>query len=176
VSDEEVPRTAGSAAPDLTFLFTDLQGSTDLFRQFPDEMFVAMESHDEIVNHAIRSHGGDPFKHTGDGVVAVFDNPIGAVLAAIDIQLQMPTVQQGPVEELVLRIGLNTGQARPRAGDYFGPALATASRLEGAASGHQILISESTHRHLNAAPHDSITFTDLRSHRFKGVEPIQVFR
>jgi predicted ATPase len=68
------------------------------------------------------------------------------------------------------------GQARPRAGDYFGPALATASRLEGAASGHQILISESTHRHFDVAPHDSITFTDLGSHRFKGVEPIQVFQ
>jgi predicted ATPase/class 3 adenylate cyclase len=158
----------------LTFLATDLKDSTELFNQFPDEMFAFMERHDDLLNQVIRGSGGEVFKFTGDGVFAVFDEPASAVVAALDIQRGMLRLDHDFTDALELRIGVNTGPSRQRGADYFGPALNTAARLEGAANGRQVLVSQSTRQHLGE-PED-IVFTDLGIHRFKGLKPIQVFQ
>ncbi len=166
----------GGSTRVLTFLLTDLKGSTELFNRLPDEMFEVMELHDDIVNRAIERNGGHAFKYTGDGVFAVFEEPKSAVIAALEIQRSVLQSDLDVAKDLELRIGVNTGPARQRGTDYFGPALNTASRLESAASGRQILVAHSTRQHFEGVEDEHIVFTDLGTHRFKGLNPIQVFQ
>src|SRR5215831_1947277 len=101
------------AAPSgvVTFLFTDVEGSTRRWEKDADAMRAALAAHDELLRSAIEAHGGFMFKHTGDGVCAAFASPTGAVEAAVAAQraLQLP-----------VRIGIATGEAELREGDYFG--------------------------------------------------------
>jgi class 3 adenylate cyclase len=87
------------AAPSgvVTFLFTDVEGSTRRWEKDPDEMRLALETHDEVLRGAIEAHGGFLFSHTGDGFVAAFASPMSALNAAIDAQreLQLPVRMGG---------------------------------------------------------------------------------
>jgi class 3 adenylate cyclase len=165
-----------SGAANPTFMLTDIKGSTSLYERFPDQMFEFMGTHDTIVLGAIEGAGGEQFKHTGDGAWAVFEEPIGAIEAAVQIQRDAASLHVGDSEPVVIRIGISTGQARRRKGDFFGPALNVTARLEGAASGRQILISESTRAMIGSETPDWLEFQDLGQHRFKGVEPLRVFQ
>jgi predicted ATPase/class 3 adenylate cyclase len=159
----------------LTFAVTDAVGSTSLYHRYPADMPAAMDLHDQILAAAIRRHHGNPFKNTGDGVFAVFVRPLDAVLAMIDAQRDLRAANWGPTGRLQIRCGIHTGLARPRGNDYFGPALAAVSRLEGAASADQVLVSQSIRDGL-AAETSAIPceFLDLGEHHFKGIEGIRV--
>src|SRR3981189_2863770 len=98
-------------------------------------MRAALLAHDEVLRDAIESHGGFLFSHTGDGVVAAFASPMSAVNAAIDAQLKL---------QLPVRMGLATGEAELRDGDYFGTVLNRAARVMAAGHGGQILVADST--------------------------------
>ena len=98
-------------------------------------MRVALAAHDEVLRGAIEAHGGWLFKHTGDGVCAAFASPRSAVDAAVAAQR---------VLELPVRMGLATGEAELREGDYFGAVLNRAARVMAAGHGGQILLAEST--------------------------------
>src|SRR6266850_6891610 len=98
-------------------------------------MRAALLAHDEVLRSAIESHDGFLFGHTGDGVVAAFASPRSAVDAAIAAQLAL---------ELPVRMGIATGEAELRGGDYFGTVLNRAARVMGAGHGGQILVAEST--------------------------------
>ena len=76
-----------------TILTTDIVGSTTLLRRYPNDMLAAMDLHDRILYATIRRHGGDPFRSTGDGVLAIFNHPLEAVMAAVDAQREMRNVQ-----------------------------------------------------------------------------------
>ena len=168
-----------SDSRERTILTTDIVGSTVLLRRFPDEMMGAMDLHDQILHAAIRRHSGDPFRSTGDGVMAAFDRPMDAVLAAIDAHREMRRVAWGPTGRLQVRLGIHTGQARTRGEkDYFGPALPTAARLQNAANGDQILLSDDTVRRLagDLPPQTPLQLSDLGEHHFKGIEPIRVYQ
>jgi class 3 adenylate cyclase len=93
-----------AAAPSgvVTFLFTDVEGSTRRWEADADEMRIALAAHDEVLRGAIEGHGGWLFKHTGDGVCAAFASPRSAADAAVAAQLQL---------ELPVRMGLATGEA-----------------------------------------------------------------
>jgi hypothetical protein len=119
----------------VTFLFTDIEGSTRRWEADADQMRAALAAHDEVLRKAIESHGGWLFKHTGDGVCAAFASPRSAVDAAIAAQLAL---------ELPVRMGLATGEAELRDGDYFGAALNRAARVMAAGHGGQILLTDST--------------------------------
>src|ERR1700755_2187508 len=127
------PAAAPSGA--VTFLFTDVEGSTRRWEADADAMRAAMAVHDEVLRKAIESHGGWLFKHTGDGVCAAFASPRSAVDAAVAAQQAL---------ELPVRMGLATGEAELRDGDYFGVALNRAARVMAAGHGGQILMTEST--------------------------------
>ena len=99
----------------VTFLFTDVEGSTRRWENDADGMRAALAAHDEVLRGAIESHGGFMFKHTGDGVCAAFASPRSAVDAAVAAQRAL---------ELPVRMGLATGEAELRDGDYFGTVLA----------------------------------------------------
>src|ERR1700755_475650 len=127
------PAAAPSGA--VTFLFTDVEGSTRRWEADADGMRAALAAHDEVLRKAIESHGGWLFKHTGDGVCAAFASPRSAVDAAVAGLRAL---------ELPVRMGLATGEAELRDGDYFGTALNRAARVMAAGHGGQILLADST--------------------------------
>ena len=98
-------------------------------------MRVALAAHDEVLRAAIEAHGGWLFKHTGDGVCAAFASPRSAVDAAVAAQRAL---------ELPVRMGLATGEAELRGGDYFGAVFNRAARVMAAGHGGQILVADST--------------------------------
>ena len=98
-------------------------------------MRVALAAHDEVLRSAIETHGGFMFKHTGDGVCAAFASPRSAVDAAVAAQRGL---------ELPVRMGLATGEAELRGGDYFGVVLNRAARVMAAGHGGQVLLVDST--------------------------------
>jgi predicted ATPase/class 3 adenylate cyclase len=127
--------TAAAPSGVVTFLFTDVEGSTRRWEADAEGMRVALAAHDGVLRGAIEAHGGWLFKHTGDGVCAAFASPRSAVDAAVAAQLQL---------ELPVRMGLATGEAELRGGDYFGAVLNRAARVMTAGHGGQILLAEST--------------------------------
>src|SRR5580693_4783547 len=142
VSPGSVWHSAGVSAPPaaapsgvVTFLFTDVEGSTRRWEADAGAMRVALAAHDEVLRSAIEAHGGWLFKHTGDGVCAAFASPGSAVEAAVAAQRGL---------ELPVRMGLATGETERRDGDYFGAVLNRTARLMAAGHGGQILLAEST--------------------------------
>ena len=109
----------------VTFLFTDVEGSTRRWEADADGMRVALSAHDEVLRSAMEAHGGWLFKHTGDGMCAAFSSPRSAVDAAVAAQIAL---------ELPVRMGLATGEAELRGGDYFGAVLNRAARVMAAGS------------------------------------------
>ncbi|MGC2652006.1 MAG: adenylate/guanylate cyclase domain-containing protein [Mycobacterium sp.] len=126
-----------AAAPSgvVTFLFTDVEGSTRRWEADADGMRLALASHDEVLRAVIEAHGGWLFKHTGDGVCAAFASPRSAVDAAVAAQQEL---------ELPVRMGIATGEAELRGADYFGAVLNRAARVMAAGHGGQVLLAGST--------------------------------
>ena len=114
----------------LTFMFTDVEGSTQLWARSPETMRAALEAHDRLLRQAIRDCGGTVFATAGDGFSAVFPTPAEAARAAIAIQRGLA---ESP--ELRVRIGLHSGIAYQREGDYFGPEVNRAARVSAAGNG-----------------------------------------
>jgi predicted ATPase len=137
----------------VTFLFTDIEGSTRLWEADEGAMRVALAAHDAVLQESVESWGGWLFKHTGDGVCAVFGSARAAVDAAVDAQRRLG---------LPVRMGVGTGEAELRGEDYFGPALNRASRVMTAGHGGQILVGAST-----ASLVDGIELVDLGEHTLR---------
>lgn len=147
----------------VTFLFTDVEGSTRRWESDADEMRAALAAHDKVLRKAIEAHGGFMFKHTGDGVCAAFSSPRAAVDAAVAAQRAL---------ELPVRMGLATGEAELREGDYFGTVLNRAARLMAAGHGGQILLAEST-----AVLLSGVDLLDLGPRRLRDVPmPVGLFQ
>jgi predicted ATPase len=126
-------------------------------------MQVALAAHDKVLRKAIEAHGGWLFKHTGDGVCAAFASPISAVDAAVAAQRAL---------ELPVRMGLATGEAEPRDGDYFGAVLNRAARVMAAGHGGQILLADST-----AVLLSGVDLVDLGPRRLRDLPtPVGVFQ
>jgi predicted ATPase len=147
----------------VTFLFTDVEGSTRRWETDAEGMRAALTAHDHALRSAIAAHGGFLFKHTGDGVVAAFSSPKSAVDAAVAAQHAL---------ELPVRMGLATGEAELRDGDYFGAVLNRAARVMAAGHGGQILLADST-----AVLIAGVELLDLGPRRLRDVSaPIGVFQ
>jgi predicted ATPase/class 3 adenylate cyclase len=146
------PRAAAPSGV-VTFLFTDIEGSTRRWEADADAMRVALAAHDEVLRTAIEAHGGWLFKHTGDGVCAAFASPRSAVDAAVAAQRAL---------ELPVRMGIATGEAELRGADYFGPVLSRAARIMAAGHGGQILLAEST-----AVLLSGVDLLDLGTHELR---------
>lgn len=137
----------------ITFLFTDVEGSTRRWEADPDTMRTALEQHDQLLGSVITAHDGWLFKHTGDGVCAAFSSATAAVDAAVAAQRQL---------DLPVRMGLATGTADLRGDDYFGPVLNRAARVMTVAHGRQILMADSTASLLEAGRAQSVGIYRLR--------------
>jgi predicted ATPase/class 3 adenylate cyclase len=158
----------------VTFLFTDIEGSTPLWDSFPDAMGAALARHDEILRSAIGANGGHVFSTAGDGVGAVFGRAASAIAAALTAQrgLSAEAWVGGPV--LRVRMGVHTGEAEERDGDFFGPVVNRAARIMGAANGGQVLVSDLTAGLVEQVA--EVKLIDLGSIELKGViEPVHVY-
>src|SRR6201987_2554087 len=155
--------TAVAPSGVVTFLFTDIEGSTRRWEADAVAMRNALVAHDEVLRTAVETHGGLVFKHTGDGVVAAFASPMSAVEAAVAAQQSL---------ELPVRMGLATGEAELREGDYFGAVLNRAARVMAAGHGGQILLADST-----AVLLSGVDLADLGPRRLRDVPmPVAVFQ
>jgi predicted ATPase/class 3 adenylate cyclase len=130
----------------ITFLFTDVEGSTKLWERNPEAMSKALSHHDELIRNAVEAHDGFVFKTVGDAFYVAFSPAAEAVEAAIDAQKSLLTEEWEETGPLKVRIALHTGTAEERGGDYFGPTLNRAARLLSAGHGGQVLLSLSTQR------------------------------
>ena len=129
----------------VTFLFTDLEGSTRLWEEHPDAMQPALARHDEIVRAAIEAHGGHVVKSTGDGFHAAFRTAQDALDAALDAQRAACRRALGG-DRAACWCGwvIHTGETQERDGDYYGTAVNRAARVMAVAHGGQILCSRAT--------------------------------
>ena len=159
----------------LTFLFTDIEGSTQLWENYPEAMKDALAKHDSILREAIEANKGRIIKTTGDGIHGVFEKAIDAVQATLRAQRAL----KNPICDLQIRVrmGLHTGEAEVRAGDYHGQALNRAARIMSAGHGGQVLLSSVTaelaREHLPA----DASLLDLGEHRLKDlIRPERLFQ
>src|SRR5262249_53456300 len=143
----------------VTFLLTDIEGSTARWEREPEAMRVALAAHDELLRTAVQDVDGVVFKHTGDGIAAVFTSPSAAVSAAMAAQRRLA---------LPVRMGICTGEAELRDGDYFGGPVNRAQRIMAAGHGGQILVAGSS-----AALAEGYDFVDLGEHRLRGLSQRQ---
>jgi predicted ATPase/class 3 adenylate cyclase len=125
----------------VTFLFTDIEGSTRLWQEYPQQMKAALLRHDEILKAAIEASGGYVFKTVGDAFHATFDKAIDGLKGAVHAQLAIGAETWDPRTPVKVRMALHTGEAVERDNDYFGPTLNRSARLESIGYGGQILVS-----------------------------------
>jgi predicted ATPase/class 3 adenylate cyclase len=164
----------GSPSGTVTFLFTDVEGSTRLWEDAPTATRDALARHDEALRSAIETHNGYVFSTGGDGFAAAFDRAGNGLAAAVDAQLAFNDEAWPDGLVVKVRMGLHTGEADERDGNYFGSAVNRAARLMTAAHGGQIVVSELTAALLADAP--GVGLIDLGSHHLRGfVGPTRVF-
>jgi predicted ATPase/class 3 adenylate cyclase len=158
---------AGLPSGTVTFLFTDVAGSTRLWEEFPDAMPDALARHDEVLRTAIEGYDGYVVKTTGDGFHAAFSAADAGVSAAIAAQRALGAETWGATGALRVRMGLHTGVASLRDGDYFGSVLNRAARLMGVAHGGQIVCSQATADLARDVLSEGVDFVDLGEHRLR---------
>src|SRR5918993_1363302 len=128
----------------VTFLFTDIEGSTRLWERDPSAMQQALARHDGILRSVIETNGGFVFKTIGDAFCAAFSSATDAVEAALIAQRAL-RAESWEVESLIrVRMAIHTGGVDERGGDYFGPPVNRVSRLLSAGHGGQSLLSLAT--------------------------------
>jgi predicted ATPase/class 3 adenylate cyclase len=161
----------------VTLLFTDIEGSTRLWEEHPENMKIALRRHDELMRRSIEEHGGHVVKTVGDAFHAVFANVTEATKAATDAQRALSSEKWPTPVPLRVRMAVHTGQCEKRDGDYYGPAVNRVGRLTAIAHGGQILVSRTSADFLDDAPEQSVSLRDLGRHRLKDLgRPEDVFQ
>jgi predicted ATPase/class 3 adenylate cyclase len=151
----------------VTLLFTDIEGSSRQWDQHPEEMASALRRHDGLLREAIESHGGYVFKTAGDAYCASFAAAASGVEAAMAAQ-RLFAEEPWP-EPIVVRVrmGLHAGSCEERDGDYFGPTVNRAARIEAVAHGGQVVVSGVVALLLTARLPAGVGLRDLGRHRLK---------
>ena len=161
----------------VTFLFTDVEGSTRLWEEHPVAMQPALARHDDLVRGAIDAHRGYVVKMTGDGFHAAFATARDAVDAAVAAQRAIGAEAWIDVGTLRVRMGLHTGEAGQRDGDYYGPALNRAARLMARAHGGQVVCSQTSADLVRDELGAGLELRDLGVHQLRDLErPERVFQ
>ena len=180
------PRSVGSdggavALPlgTITFVFTDVAGSTRLWEEHAEAAGPAMARHDVLVEGAVAAHGGTVVRPRGEGDsrFAVFARPSGAVAAALAVQRSLQAEDWQAVPAIRVRIAVHTGDADVRHGDYYGSAVNRCARLRSLGHPGQILVSGSTADLVRDALPAGCTLRDFGYHRLKDLAtPERVFQ
>src|SRR3954464_10234594 len=130
----------------VTFLLTDVEGSTALWEEAPEAMHAALLRHDALFDEACRDHHGTHIRPRGEGDsrFAVFASAPNAVAAALAVQRAFAAEAWPTPRPVKVRIGIHTGEADLRDGDYYGSAVNRCARLRSIGHGGQVLLSEAT--------------------------------
>ncbi len=155
----------------LTFLLTDVVGSTPLWHAHPHAMSEALARHDALVAQTVEANGGQLLKHRGEGdsTFSVFERATEAATAAIALQAALDAEPWAPAAMLKVRVALHTGEAIERDGDYFGPTVNRAARLRELATGGQILCSQTTAELVRDAMPGDVRLVELGAQSLRGL-------
>ncbi|MCY7362636.1 MAG: tetratricopeptide repeat protein [Ignavibacteria bacterium] len=161
----------------VTFLFTDIEGSTRLSQEFPETIHIALEKHHSILNEAVESWNGYVFEIVGDAFCCAFEKAEDAVKAAVEIQKKL-SIEKWEDVIVKIRIGIHSGKAEWTGERYSGYiTLARTARLMSAANGEQIIISKDTFEISKDNISSQISFRDLGERRLKDVvHPIRLYQ
>ena len=129
----------------ITFLFTDIEGSTRLWEAQPAAMQAALARHDALMRQCVAARGGHVFKTVGDAFCVAFPTAPHALMAALSAQQTLHAEPWPEALPIRVRMALHTGEAELRDGDYFGTPVNYVARLLALAHGGQVLLSEVTH-------------------------------
>ncbi|HZY96920.1 MAG TPA: tetratricopeptide repeat protein [Candidatus Cybelea sp.] len=151
----------------VTFLFTDIEGSTQRWERDRGAMGAALRRHDALLSEAVTAHGGEVFKTVGDAFCAVFPSASAALAASLDAQRGLLGEDFLAVGGAFVRMALHTGTAEEREGDYFGPTVNRVARLLAIAHGGQVVISSATAELLLGELPSESSLRDLGPHRLK---------
>jgi class 3 adenylate cyclase len=154
------------ASGTLTFLFTDLEGSTRLWEEFPHAMKRALERHDATLRAAVPGSNGQVVKTMGDGMMAIFRSAAGGVSACLTAQRGLAD-ERGGRRDPPVRMGLHSVEAQTRTGDYFGPTVNRTARIMAVGHGGQVLLSSAAAALVLDQLPDGATLLDLGMHRLK---------
>ncbi|HXF83456.1 MAG TPA: tetratricopeptide repeat protein [bacterium] len=161
----------------VTFLFTDIEGSTRLWEAHADAMRRAVIAQESILREAITARRGHIFKTVGDGVYAAFADPLDAVEAARRAQEQLQRAAWEVPDGLRVRMAIHTGAAESSNGDYLGPTLNRVARLLAAGHGGQILLSDATRALVEGGLPEGVTLRDHGRHRLRDLaQPERIFQ
>jgi predicted ATPase/class 3 adenylate cyclase len=150
-----------------TFLFTDIEGSTRLWEQEPERMRQALARHDAVIRAAVGAHRGVVVKMTGDGVHAVFDDPLDAINATLELQHAIGNPHDTNGITLQVRCGVHAGAVERRDNDFYGSAVNRGARIMNAAHGGQVLVSQAVATLVEGRLPAGIALRDLGSVRLR---------
>jgi TolB-like protein/class 3 adenylate cyclase/Flp pilus assembly protein TadD len=158
----------------LTFLLTDIEGSTRMWEAAPEAMRSALARHDEIVHQGVETHAGHVFKAAGDAFFAAFTTPWLALNAALAMQHALQAEAWPAQSPIRVRMALHTGAAELRNGDYFGTTLNQAARMLATGHGGQTLVSSVTQELCNDRLPAGVVLKSLGEHLLKDVVSRQI--
>jgi class 3 adenylate cyclase/DNA-binding XRE family transcriptional regulator len=161
----------------VTFLFTDIEGSTRYWEQHPQAMSDALARHDAILRTTTEAHGGIIFRTVGDAFCVAFANAPSALRAALNAQRALQRQAWGELGSLRVRMALHTGTVELRNGDYFGPPLNRVARLLAVGHGGQVLLSAATQELVRDQLSPDAELRDMGLHRLRDLtRPEQIFQ
>jgi predicted ATPase/class 3 adenylate cyclase/two-component SAPR family response regulator len=161
----------------VTFLFTDIEGSTRLWEEHPAAMPEVLSRHNDLLQRAIEAYEGHLFKTMGDQCCAAFSTAADALAAALAAQRALAAEGWGPVGTLRVRMALHTGAVEARDGDYLGAPLNRVARLLAAAHGGQILVSLAAAELVREQLPEGASLRDLGASRLRDlIRPEQIFQ
>src|SRR3954462_4881570 len=161
----------------VTFLFTDIEGSTQLLARIPGHYGDVLAEHQRVLRLAFDEHGGREVDREGDSFFVAFARAPDALAAAVHGQRALASTRWPERVELRVRMGIHTGEATVRGGDYVGLDVHRAARISSAGHGGQVLVSSATHELVADALPPDVAFRDLGEHRLKDLErPVHLFQ
>jgi YVTN family beta-propeller protein len=162
----------------VTFVFTDIEGSTRLVRQLRERYAESLADHQRLVRAAFTGHGGHEIDTQGDAFFYAFGSAHEAVLAAVEAQLALSSHPWPEESQLKVRIGVHTGAAEPANGRYTGLAVHRAARICAAGHGGQVLVSQATQSMIeDEEEHLAVSLLDLGGQRLKDIDrPVRLYQ
>jgi class 3 adenylate cyclase len=160
----------------VTFLFTDIEGSTKLWEEQTDAMRAALARHNELMQTAIDMNNGHVFKIVGDAYCAAFANPANALSAALTAQERFQAPLRTGDLSLSVRMAIHSGAAERVANDYVGPTLNRVSRLLSAAHPQQVLVSAATQGLLGHDLTQGMSLLDLGEHPLRDLRSGRIYQ
>src|SRR6266496_2314982 len=151
----------------VTFLFTDIEGSTRLLQQLGDKFAILLADHEQLLSEACETHNGHVMDTQGDSFFVVFQRAVDGIHAVLQAQRALASHSWPDGVSVRVRMGLHTGEPQISALGYLGIDVHRAARIAAAAHGGQVLLSQTTHNLVESELPEGVTLRDLGEHHLK---------